>query len=161
MGKQKSQEHESPSISIVARNRKARHDFEILEAYEAGISLIGGEVKSLRSGKLTLSEAYATVVEGEVILKNLHIPPYLMASDQPAAPNRDRRLLLHKREIRKITKSIEEKGLTLIPLTVYFKGALVKIELAVARGRKKYDKREEIARRESEREMKRATKRSP
>lgn len=160
MSKQNSQQGESHSISIVARNRKARHDFEILDTYEAGIALMGKEVKSLRSGKLTLTEAYATVVQGNIILKNLHIPHYLMAAEQTLAPNRDRRLLLHKSEIRKITKSIQEKGLTLIPLAVYFKGALVKIELAVARGRKKYDKREEIARRDSEREMKRATKRS-
>ncbi len=160
MGKQNRQGSENPSISIIARNRKARHNFEILETYEAGISLVGGEVKSLRSGKLTLTEAYATIVAGEVILKNLHIPRYLMAADQVTTPDRDRRLLLHKREIRRITRSIQEKGLTLIPLAVYFKGALVKIELAVARGRKRYDKREEIARRDSEREMKRAAKRS-
>lgn len=160
MGEQNRQGDKDPSISIIARNRKARHNFEILETYEAGISLVGAEVKSLRSGKLTLTESYATIVAGEVILKSLHIPRYLMAADQVTAPDRDRRLLLHKREIRKITRSIQEKGLTLVPLALYFKGGIVKIELAVARGRKRYDKREELARRDSEREMKRAAKRS-
>ena len=132
MGEHDRQGGESPKISIIARNRKARHDFEILETYESGVSLVGSEVKSLRAGKLTLTESYATIVGGEVILKNLHIPRYPMATDQEIAPNRDRRLLLHKREIRKITRSIQEKGLTLIPMSVYFKGPLLKIELAVA-----------------------------
>ncbi|MFQ5608617.1 MAG: SsrA-binding protein SmpB, partial [Candidatus Zixiibacteriota bacterium] len=114
----------------------------------------------LREGRLTLGDAYGTIFEGDVVLKNLHIPHFRTAAAGALDPDRDRRLLLHKREIRKIIQALQQKGLTLIPLTIYFKRGLVKIELALARGRRQYDKREAIARRESEREMKRATKRS-
>jgi len=147
------------NIQIIVRNRKARHDYEILERFEAGISLMGSEVKSMRLGKVNVSDSYATIINGEVFLKNLDISPYEMARTNSHEPLRQRRLLLHKREIRKLTKATETKGLTLVPLTLYFKSGKVKIELAIARGRKKFDKREALAKRESERDMQRAAKR--
>ncbi len=149
----------SPQIQMIARNRKARHDYEILENYEAGISLCGSEVKSLRLGKVNISDSYATIIDGQAFLKNLHISPYAMATVNAHEPLRQRRLLLHKREIRKLTRALDERGLTIVPLSVYFKNGRVKIELAVARGRKKYDKRDAQAKRESDRDMQRATKR--
>jgi SsrA-binding protein len=145
-------------MRYVARNRKARYEYEIKDTFEAGIALMGSEVKSIRGGKVNLSDAYAVVEHGEVILKNLHITPYKMASEQ-LDPIRPRRLLLHRREIRKLFVATEQKGLTLIPLAIYIKGRLVKIELAVAFGRKKYDKRQAIAKAEADRRIKRATSR--
>ncbi|HWR82021.1 MAG TPA: SsrA-binding protein SmpB [Candidatus Deferrimicrobium sp.] len=145
-------------IRYVARNRKAWHDYEILSRQEAGIELKGSEVKSIREGKINLSDAYATVENGQVILKNLHISPYKMARENPD-PIRPRRLLLHKREIRKLYVQTEQKGFSLIPLGVYFKQNVAKIELAVAAGRKKYDKREAIAKAEIQRRLRRATQR--
>jgi len=149
---------ESGEMRYVARNRKARYEYEIKDTFEAGIALMGSEVKSIRGGKVNLSDAYAVVEHGEVILKNLHITPYKMASEQ-LDPIRPRRLLLHRREIRKLFVATEQKGLTLIPLAIYIKGRLVKIELAVAFGRKKYDKRQAIAKAEADRRIKRATSR--
>jgi len=143
---------ESGEMRYVARNRKARYEYEIKDTFEAGIALMGSEVKSIRGGKVNLSDAYAVVEHGEVILKNLHITPYKMASEQ-LDPIRPRRLLLHRREIRKLFVATEQKGLTLIPLAIYIKGRLVKIELAVAFGRKKYDKRQAIAKAEADRRM--------
>lgn len=140
----------------VARNRKARYDFTIKETIEAGIALVGTEIKSIREGKLNLSDAYATIVGGEVILKNLHISPYKMATENHD-PIRPRRLLLHKREIQKLTVLTQQKGYTLVLLAVYFRGPRAKVELAVATGRKKYDKRQAIAKAEADRRMKRAT----
>ena len=145
-------------MRYVARNRKARYEYEIKDTFEAGIALMGSEVKSIRGGKVNLSDAYAVVEHGEVILKNLHITPYKMASEQ-LDPIRPRRLLLHRREIRKLFVATEQKGLTLIPLAIYIKGRLVKIELAVAFGRRKYDKRQAIAKAEADRRIKRATSR--
>jgi SsrA-binding protein len=145
-------------MKYVARNRKARHEYEIKDTFEAGIALMGSEVKSIRDGKVNLSDAYAVVEQGEVILKNLHITPYKMASDR-LDPIRPRRLLLHRREIRKLYAATEQKGLTLVPLAIYIKGKLVKIELAVAIGRKKYDKRQAVAKAEADRRIKRATSR--
>ncbi len=149
---------ESTDKKYIIRNRKARHDYEIKDTYEAGISLKGSEVKSLREGKINISDAYALVENGEVILRNLHISPYKMAQDT-LDPIRPRRLLLNKREIRKIKSLTEQKGLTLIPLSLYFSRNLVKIELGVAIGRKKYDKRDAIAKADADRKMKQATKR--
>ena len=149
---------ESTDKKYIVRNRKARHDYEIKDTYEAGISLKGSEVKSLREGKINISDAYALVENGEVILRNLHISPYKMAQDT-LDPIRPRRLLLNKREIRKIKNLTEQKGLTLIPLSLYFLRNLVKIELGVAIGRKKYDKRNAIAKADADRKMKQATKR--
>lgn len=145
-------------IKVIARNRKARRDYQIHSTLEAGIELQGAEVKSLRSGKMNLSDAYAVVEDGQVILKNMHISPYEMATGETPDPLRPRRLLLHRREIRKLYSQSEQKGMTLIPLTVYFKNQLAKIELAVASGRKKYDKRQAIAKAEADRRMKQALK---
>ncbi len=149
---------ESTEKKYIVRNKKARHDYEIKDTYEAGISLKGSEVKSLREGKINISDAYALVENGEVVLRNLHISPYKMAQDT-LDPIRPRRLLLKKREIRKIKSITEQKGLTLIPLSLYFSRNLVKIELGVAIGRKKYDKRNAIAKADADRKMKQATKR--
>ncbi len=151
-------EKESKEKNIVT-NRKARRDYEIIETREAGIELRGTEVKSLRAGKVNISDSYASIENGEVILYNLHISPYEQASVESHEPLRPRRLLLHKREIRKLFGATAEKGYTLIPIRIYFKGQLVKIELATARGRKRFDKRDKIAKRESDRAIERAQKR--
>jgi SsrA-binding protein len=148
---------ESSEIRYVVRNRKAKHDYEIRGTYEAGIELVGSEVKSIRDGKVNLSDAYAVVEGGQVFLKNMHISPYKQAAHENHDPLRTRRLLLHKREIRKLWVQTEQKGMTLIPLSVYFRGKVAKIELAVAVGRKKYDKRQAIAKAEAKQRMKRAT----
>lgn len=149
---------DADNIRYVARNRKARHDYEILSSLEAGLELRGAEVKSLREGKINLSDSYATVENNQVILKNLHISPYKMATDTEHDPLRPRRLLLHKREIRKLFVQTEQKGFTLIPLSIYFKGSLAKVELAVATGRRKYDKRQAIAEAEANRRINLALK---
>ena len=149
---------DTAEIHYVARNRRAWHDFKIISRLEAGIELRGSEVKSLREGKINLSDAYAVVENREVILKNLHISPYRMAQEDHD-PLRPRRLLLHKREIRKLFSQTEQKGLTLIPMAIYFKGKVAKVELAVASGRKKYDKREIIAKAEADRKINRAIRR--
>lgn len=146
---------EDPDRKYVVRNRKARHDYEIKETYEAGLALVGSEVKSLRDGKVNIADAYALVENGEVVLKNLHISPFKMARENHD-PLRPRRLLLHKKEIRKLFAATEQKGFTLIPLGIYFRKNLAKIELAVAVGRKKYDKRQAIAEAEAERRIKQA-----
>jgi len=140
----------------IITNRKAFRDYEIIEKREVGIELKGSEVKSLRAGKVNLSDSYASVEGGEVILFNLHISPYEFAGDDGHDPLRPRRLLLHKKEIKKLFGAVNEKGFTLIPLRLYFKGPYVKIELATARGRKKYDKRDKIAKREADRTIERA-----
>ncbi|UCD62602.1 MAG: SsrA-binding protein SmpB [Candidatus Zixiibacteriota bacterium] len=146
------------NIKVIARNRRARHDYEIRDTYEVGIELVGSEVKSIRDGKINISDAYAVVENGQVFLRNLHISPYRMAAGEGHDPLRVRRLLLHKREIRKLYIQTEQRGMTLVPLTVYFKGKVAKIELAVAVGRKKYDKRQAIAKSEADRRIKRATR---
>jgi len=146
---------ESDKIRYVVRNRKARHDYTIQDTTEAGIELRGCEVKSLREGKVNISDAYAVIENGQPLLKKLHISPYKMAQEE-IDPVRTRRLLLHKREIRKLTVEIEQKGKTIIPLSIYFKGNIAKIELALAVGRRKYDKRDAIAKQESERRIRRA-----
>lgn len=147
---------DADNIKVIARNRKARHDYQIRDTYEAGIELKGTEVKSIREGKVTFSDAYAVVENGQVYLKNLHISAYRMAPEGTHDPLRIRRLLLHKREIRKLFVLIEQRGMTLIPLSIYFKGKVAKIELGVAVGRKKYDKRQAIAKTDAEKRMKRA-----
>ena len=149
---------DADQIRYIARNRRARHDYDILSTLEAGLELRGAEVKSLREGKLTLSDSYAVVENDQVYLKNLHISPYKMATDTTYDPLRPRRLLLHKREIRKLFAQTEQKGLTLIPLSVYFRGNLVKVELALASGRKKYDKRQAIDEAEANRKINQALK---
>ncbi len=141
-----------------ARNRKAFADFDIEETYEAGISLTGPEVKSVRAGRANLRESYARVRDGEVFLVGAHISPYTNATNIPHYPTRDRKLLLHKQEIARLTGKSQEDGKTLIPLRIYPKNGNIKLELAVASRKKQYDKRREIARKTAEREMERAVK---
>ena len=139
----------------VASNRKARHDYAILETFEAGIALTGDEVKSLRGGRASLAEAYARVRDGEVWLEGMHIPPYEAGDKRSHLPVRPRRLLLHRREISKLFDSLQQDRLALVPLRVYFTHGLAKVELALARGRSAHEKRQAIAKREHEREMRR------
>ena len=146
-------------IKVVASNRKARHDYEVLESLEAGISLLGSEVKSIRDGKATLKDSYATANHGAVILYNMHIAPYEKTGFSGHEPERPRRLLLHDKEIRKLIAFTQEKGLTLIPLKLYFKGKYAKVELGVCRGKKAYDKRAAIMERETKRDLDREFKR--
>jgi len=141
---------------VVGRNRKARHEFEILDTYEAGIVLKGPEVKSLRAGHLAFRDAFARVERGEVWLYSLHIAPYEQANRANVDPDRARKLLLHREEIRRLLGKVEEKGLTLVPLEVYFRRGKAKVTLAVARGRRLYDKREKLKRQSQEREARRA-----
>ncbi|MCI8485023.1 MAG: SsrA-binding protein SmpB [Lachnospiraceae bacterium] len=146
------------SIKLIANNKKAFHDYFIEDKYEAGISLAGTEVKSLRMGKCSVKEAFIRIENGEVIIYGMHISPYEKGNIFNKDPLRPRKLLMHKYEINKIAGKMAEKGYTVVPLQVYFKGSLVKVEIALARGKKLYDKRQDIAkkdmRRESEREFK-------
>ena len=137
---------------VVASNRKARHDYAILDTYEAGIALTGTEVKSLRAGRASLLDAYADITDGEVWLLNAHIPEYLQGTWNNHAPRRKRKLLLHKAEIDKMARRVNERGLTIVPLSMYFKDGRAKVEIALARGKKGYDKRQTIAKRDAERE---------
>ncbi len=141
---------------VVTTNRRARHDYDILERYEAGIVLVGSEVKSLRAGTANLKDAYADVRNGELWLENAHIAPYGFAREGGHAPERSRKLLMHRREIDRIAGTLAEKGLTLIPLSIYFTEGRAKVELGLARGRARYDKRRAIREREEQREMARA-----
>ena len=143
---------------MVTINRKARSDYDILETLEAGMSLKGTEVKSLREGRMNLKDSYAKMQEGVVYLVNAHISPYSHGNIQNHDPLRERKLLLHKQEIKRLTGKTEEKGLTLVPLKVYFVRGKAKVELGLARGRKHYDKREEIKKRDTEREIRRELK---
>ena len=142
----------------IIENRKARHEYLFLEKYEAGIELFGTEVKSLRAGKASLVDAFARVEKGEVWLYNLHISPYDFGNINNHEEKRPRRLLLHKSEIAGLYSSVREKGLTLIPVRLYFAGSLVKVELALARGKKLYDKRSDLAARAAKRDIQRAMK---
>ena len=137
-------------------NRKALRNYNVLDRFEAGISLAGQEVKSIRAGGLNLRDSYARVKGGDVILFDMHIAHYKFATIEPLPPRRPRRLLLNKREIRKMKKATDERGMTLIPLRVYFKKHLVKIEIGICKGRREYEKREVIAKKESDREKERA-----
>ena len=141
---------------VIARNRKARHQFEVLETFEAGIELKGPEVKSLRAGEVSFQDSFARVQNGEVWLHSLHISPYEQANRFNTDPVRPRRLLLNKSEIRQLVVKTQEKGLTLVPLEIYFLRGYAKVALGVARGRKLHDKREELKRREQDREARRA-----
>jgi len=149
---------EKESIKIVSQNKKARHDYEIINTYEAGIVLKGTEVKSIRAGKINISDSYAKIKNGEVWLINAHISEYEKGNYNNHDPLRDRKLLLNKREIRKLISYTQEKGMTLVPLKVYFKKSKAKIELAVAKGKKLYDKREDIAKKDLQREYQRKIK---
>lgn len=141
-------------VKVLASNRKARHDFFIEDTIEAGIVLTGTEVKSIRQGKLNLKDSYASVDNGEIYLNNMHISPYEQGNIYNVDPVRRRKLLLHKREIRKLNQELTLKGLTLVPLSVYLKDGKVKIQLATAKGKKNYDKRDDIAKKDAERRMK-------
>jgi len=147
------------AIKIVARNRRARHDYELLEKVEAGLVLTGTEVKSLRNGKANLEDAYADLDGGEVWLHGCDIPEYLQANRMNHVPKRPRKLLLHHREITKLGSKTAEKGMTLVPLSIYFKKGIAKVELFVARGRKTFDKREAIKKQDAKRDIDRAMRR--
>lgn len=149
---------ENPEEKNITVNRKARHEFAIIQTFEAGIALQGTEVKSLRQGKINLTDSYAQVQNGEVWLLNTHINVYDHGNINNHDPVRKRKLLLNKSEIRKLEKAVNEKGNTLIPLRFYFKGGIVKVELAIAKGKKVYDKRHDIAKRDAERELDRKIK---
>jgi SsrA-binding protein len=138
---------------VIATNRKARHDYDVIETYETGIELKGSEVKSLRDAKAQLQDAYATVDAGQLFLRGAHINPYDPASYENHDPTRARRLLMHRAEIRRIAGKLEESGLTLVPLSLYFKNGRVKVELALVRGRKVFDKRAKIDERRARREI--------
>jgi len=150
---------ESDGIKIVARNRRARHDYDLIEKVEAGLVLTGTEVKSLRNGKANLEDSYAEVTKGEAWLIGCDIPEYLQANRMNHAPKRPRKLLLHRREIEKLASRTNERGLTLIPLSIYFKKGMAKVEISVARGRKTHDKRDAIKKQEAKRDIDRAMRR--
>lgn len=143
---------------ILAENRKARHDYFIEETYEAGIALAGTEVKSIRQGKANLKDSYAMVEKGEIFLYNMHVSPYEKGNIFNKDPLRVRKLLLNKREISKLAGYVAEKGYSLVPLSIYLSHGLVKVELAVAKGKKLYDKRQDIAKKDAQREMDRQFK---
>ena len=147
-------------MSVVASNRRARFDYEILDRYEAGLVLRGSEVKSLREGKASINEAYASERDGELWLESMTIPPYTYARDGGHEPTRPRKLLLHKREITRIGEKLREQSLTLVPTKVYFTNGRAKVELALAKGKRTIDKRETKKRRQQEREMDRAMRRA-
>ena len=141
---------------IIAQNRRARHNYTILDTYEAGVALVGTEVKSLRLGRASLVDAYATIDDGEVWLRGLHIPEYTQGSWTNHEPRRTRKLLLHREEIERLIGKTREGGLTLVPLSLYFADGKVKCELALARGKRDYDKRTDLATRDANREIARA-----
>ena len=145
-------------IKIIAENRKARYNYHIDDVYEAGMVLKGTEVKSLRQGRANLKDAYARIKKGEVFVHQMHIGPYPFAHYDNHEPLRPRKLLLHKREIKKLYGKVNEQGFTLVPLKIYFKAGKVKLQLALARGKRQYDKREAIRRRDEKRDLDRARK---
>jgi SsrA-binding protein len=145
-------------IKIIATNRKAHHLYHVVDTFEAGMALVGTEVKSLRLGKVSFQDSYASVEKGEVFLHNLHISHYVQANRFNHDPTRSRKLLLHRSEIRKLLGKTTERGFTLVPLKVYFKGKVVKVELALAIGKKLFDRRKAIKDREVQRELRRALK---
>jgi SsrA-binding protein len=144
------------STKIIAQNRKARHDYSIVDVYEAGVVLTGTEVKSLRAGRASLVDGFATIDDGEVFLRNVHIPEYDQGSWTNHEPRRTRKLLLHRGEILRLIGKTRESGLTLVPLSLYFREGKVKVEIALARGKKSYDKRQDLARRDADRDIRKA-----
>ncbi len=149
---------ETTDVVSIAKNRRARHDYIILDTYEAGLVLTGSEVKALRDGKANLSDAYGIVREGEIYLINLHISQYERASYNNHEPTRTRKLLLHKREIGRLIGAVERQGLTLVPLELYFKRGIAKVVLALGKGKKLHDKRETERARDADREIARAVR---
>ncbi len=146
-------------VNQVATNRKARHNYTIEETFEAGIVLVGSEVKSLRQGNCSLEDGYAVIKDGEVILRGVHIAPYKQASIYNVDPDRDRRLLLHRREITRLVGKVKERGYTLVPLRIYFKRGYAKVELGLGRGKKLYDKRRKLREEDERRRTDEALKR--
>ncbi|HEU5385792.1 MAG TPA: SsrA-binding protein SmpB [Streptosporangiaceae bacterium] len=144
---------------IVARNRRAYHDYRIEDTYEAGLVLTGTEVKSLRAGRASLQDGFAQITGDEVWMHNVHIPEYAEGTWTNHTPRRIRKLLLHRKEIVKLSREVSDQGLTLIPLSLYFKDGYAKVELGVARGKRTYDKRQDLAKRDAAREIDRALKR--
>ncbi|HRT62721.1 MAG TPA: SsrA-binding protein SmpB [Syntrophales bacterium] len=147
---------EKPGMKIISQNKQARRHFEIGETYEAGLALVGTEVKALREGKCNLTDSYAVIRDGEAFIHDMHISPYSHGNIMNHDPLRVRKLLLHRRELKRLYGKTRERGLTLIPLRVYFKNSKVKVELGIGRGRKLHDKRQELKRRTDKREMERA-----
>jgi SsrA-binding protein len=145
-----------PNEKLIAQNRRARHDYTILDTVEAGLVLKGVEVKSLRTGKASLAEAYATVEDGEAYIRQMHIPPYDQGNRWNQDPIRRRKLLMHRREIDRMAEAVEQKGQTLIPLKLYFSKGKAKVLIGIAKGKKTYDKRHAMAERDAEREIARA-----
>jgi SsrA-binding protein len=143
------------STKLIANNKKAYHDYFILDTYEAGIALAGTEVKSLRMGKCSIKESFVRIENGEVFIYGMHISPYEKGNIFNKDPLRERKLLLHKAEINKLLGKMKEKGIAIVPLKVYFKGSLVKVEIGLARGKKLYDKRQDIAKKDQQREASR------
>lgn len=146
------------TIKVVTNNRKARHDYEIVDNYEAGLVLLGTEVKAIREGRVNLTDSYARFIRGELWLVGMHVSPYTKATAESHDPLRNRKLLLNQRELKKIYRQIQEKGLTVIPLKVYLKAHLIKVDLGLARGKRKYDKRAAITERDQKRDLQRAQK---
>ena len=146
------------STKTITTNKKAFHDYFVEESMEAGIELAGTEVKALRAGTVNLKDAWCSIVEGEIFVNGMHISPYEKGNIFNKDPLRVRKLLLHKLEIRRLMSKIKEKGYTLVPLQVYFKGSLVKVEIGLARGKKLYDKRDDLAKKDAKREIDRAFK---
>ena len=146
----------SQPVKTIATNRKARHDYIIEDSFEAGLVLTGSEIKSIRAGQVNLRDSYATIRDGELWLVNAHIAPYKQASQQNHEPRRDRKLLMHRREINRLTGKLYEKGLTLVPLQLYLKNSRAKVELGLARGKKLHDKRQAMRERDDRRQMDRA-----
>jgi SsrA-binding protein len=155
MAKKKVDEATRRNNQVVATNRKARHNYSILETFEAGVALMGTEVKALREGQASLADAFATLDDGEIWLRNLHIPEYHAGSWTNHAPRRNRKLLLHRSEIDTLVGKIRDGNLTLVPLSLYFTDGKVKVELALARGKQTHDKRQDMARRDADREVNR------
>ncbi len=152
-------EAQEPGVESIARNRQARHEYQVLETWEAGIVLTGTEVKSLREGKANITDAFGIVRDGEVYLLNMNVSPYDRGGYVNHEPTRLRKLLLHKREIRKLIGGVERQGLTLVPLELYFKGGRAKVRMALAKGKKLHDKRDDSRKKDAEREMARALRR--
>jgi SsrA-binding protein len=149
----------TPGDRTVASNRRARHDYQILESLEAGIRLSGSEVKSLRAGRASLAEAYGQIRDGEAWLEGMHIPPYEQGVTKGYDPIRPRKLLLHRREIDRLLGKVRQQGLAMVPMRVYFTHGIAKVELGLGKGKREYEKRQSIARRDSEREMEQAARR--
>jgi SsrA-binding protein len=141
---------------VVARNRRARHDYHLEDTFEAGLVLRGTEVKSLRAGRASLNEAFAQLTDGELWLHGLHIPEYTLGTWNNHEPRRTRKLLLHRKEIDRLASAVAERGFTIVPLSLYFSGGRAKVELALARGKRTYDKRHDLAKRDAAREIDRA-----